>query len=103
MQNDILTVEITVTQCNKKRTNTQSKHTFTLRYPSFNYIEILHFITIIIALYNKYTFTVIPITQMYKVINITGHRGGTVAKVLRYKSGGRWFDPSWCHWSFSLT
>jgi hypothetical protein len=20
-----------------------------------------------------------------------------------YKSEGRWFDPSWCHWNFSLT
>ena len=24
-------------------------------------------------------------------------------KVLRYKSEGRWFDPRWCHWNFSLT
>ena len=31
-----------------------------------------------------------------------GDRGGTVVKVLRYKSEGRWFDPSWCHWNFSL-
>jgi len=23
--------------------------------------------------------------------------------VLCYKSEGRWFDPSWCHWYFSLT
>ena len=23
--------------------------------------------------------------------------------VLCYKSEGRWFDPSWCHWNFSLT
>ena len=23
-----------------------------------------------------------------------------VVKVLCYKSGGRWFDPSWCHWIF---
>ena len=30
-------------------------------------------------------------------------RGGTVVKVLCYKSEGRWFDPSWCHWNFSLT
>ena len=22
--------------------------------------------------------------------------GSTVVKVLCYKSGGRWFDPSWC-------
>ena len=30
-------------------------------------------------------------------------RGSKVVKVLCYKSEGRWFDPSWCHWSFSLT
>ena len=30
-------------------------------------------------------------------------RGGTVVKVPCYKSEGRWFDPSWCHWNFSLT
>ena len=30
-------------------------------------------------------------------------RGGTVVKVLRYKSEGRWFDSRWCHWNFSLT
>jgi len=30
-------------------------------------------------------------------------RGNTVFKVLCYKSEGRWFDPSWCHWNFSLT
>ena len=32
-----------------------------------------------------------------------GGRGGTVVKVLCYKSEGRWFDPRWCHWNFSLT
>ena len=32
-----------------------------------------------------------------------GDRGGTVVKVLCYKSKGRWFDPSWCHWNFSFT
>jgi len=32
-----------------------------------------------------------------------GDRGGTVFKVLCYKSEGRWFDPRWCHWNFSLT
>jgi hypothetical protein len=26
-----------------------------------------------------------------------------VVKVLCYKSEGCWFDPSWCHWNFSLT
>jgi hypothetical protein len=25
-----------------------------------------------------------------------GDRGGTVVKVLCYKSEGRWFDPTWC-------
>ena len=39
-----------------------------------------------------------PVTRVYR-----GDRGGTVVKVLRYKSEGRWFDPSWCHWNFSLT
>ena len=32
-----------------------------------------------------------------------GDRGSTVVKVLCYKSEGHWFDPSWCHWNFSLT
>ena len=32
-----------------------------------------------------------------------GDRGSSVVKVLCYKSEGRWFDPSWCHWHFSLT
>ena len=34
---------------------------------------------------------------------LVGDRGSTVVKVLLYKSEGRWFDPSWCHWNFSLT
>ena len=32
-----------------------------------------------------------------------GDRGGTVVKMLRYKSEGLWFDSRWCHWNFSLT
>ena len=32
-----------------------------------------------------------------------GDSGSTVVKVLCYKSEGRWFDPSWCQWIFSLT
>jgi hypothetical protein len=28
--------------------------------------------------------------------------GGTVVKVLCYKSEGRWFDSRWCHWNFPL-
>jgi len=38
-----------------------------------------------------------------KVLLLLGDRGSTVVKVLCYKSEGRWFDPSWCHWNFSLT
>ena len=34
---------------------------------------------------------------------LRGDRGGTVVKVLCYKSEGRWFDSRWCHWNFSLT
>jgi hypothetical protein len=36
------------------------------------------------------------------LISVRG-RGDTVVKVLCYKSEGRWFDPSWCHWNFSFT
>ena len=32
-----------------------------------------------------------------------GERGGTVVKVLCYKSEGCLFDSGWCHWNFSLT
>jgi len=31
-----------------------------------------------------------------------GDRGSTVVKALCYKSEGRWFDPTWFHWNFSL-
>ena len=34
---------------------------------------------------------------------VMGDRGSTVAKVLCYKSEGRWFDTSWCHGNLSLT
>ena len=32
-----------------------------------------------------------------------GDRGGTLVKVLCYKSESRWFDSRWCHLNFSLT
>ena len=32
-----------------------------------------------------------------------GDRRSTRVKVLCYKSEGRWLDPSWCLWNFSLT
>ena len=43
------------------------------------------------------------ITFPTRIANGTGDRGGTVVKVLCYKPEGRWFDPRWCHWNFSLT
>jgi len=42
-------------------------------------------------------------TRPYQISLLTnnfGDRSGTVVKVLCYKSEGRWFDPSWCHWIF---
>ena len=36
-------------------------------------------------------------------ISKSGDRCKTVVKVLRYKSEGRRFDSSWCHWNFLLT
>ena len=41
--------------------------------------------------------------NIYHITGYPGVRGGTVVKVLCYKSEGRWFDPSWCRWNFSLT
>ena len=37
-----------------------------------------------------------------KKCNHIDNRGRTVVKVLRYKSEGRWFDPSWCHLNFFI-
>jgi hypothetical protein len=34
---------------------------------------------------------------------VVGDRGGTVVKILRYKSEGHWFDSRWFLWNFSLT
>jgi len=34
------------------------------------------------------------------VTALTGDCGGSVIKVLCYKSEARWFDPSWCQWIF---
>ena len=42
-------------------------------------------------------------TDFCMVLSVWGDRGSTVVKVLRQKSEGRCFDPSWCHWNFSLT
>ena len=42
-------------------------------------------------------------TILIIVLKFYGDRGGTVFKVLCYKSEGRWFDSRWCHWNFSFT
>ena len=46
----------------------------------------------------------VPKLSLQRPISIsTNHKGDcgtTVVKVLCYKSEGRWFDPSWCHWMF---
>jgi hypothetical protein len=34
---------------------------------------------------------------------VDGDRGGTMVKVLCYKSEGCGFDSRWCYWNFSLT
>ena len=38
-----------------------------------------------------------------QLLTKNGDRSSTVVKVLCYKSEGRWFDPSWCHWNIPLT
>ena len=45
-------------------------------------------------------FLVKPIFAIYFRKLLVTDRGGTVVTVLRYKSEGRWFDPSWCQWTF---
>ena len=40
------------------------------------------------------------ILHIFWVMGVMGGRYSTVVKVLCYKSEGRWFDPSWCHWNF---
>ena len=48
---------------------------------------------------------ILPVISSCPVLLQTSgwRRGGSVVKVLCYKSDGCWFDPSWCHWNFSLT
>ena len=41
--------------------------------------------------------------KIYSGADNRGDPCGTVVKALCYKSEGHWFDPSWCHWNFSLT
>ena len=49
----------------------------------------------------RYTYTFRRFTYHFWILNVViGDCSSTVVKVLCYKSEGRWFDPSWCHWNF---
>jgi len=48
----------------------------------------------------RHAWLFVSFTDLTVVNSIKGDRGGTVVKVLCYKSEGHWFDPSWCHWIF---
>ena len=43
-----------------------------------------------------------PVVDL-NMYTLEGDRGGTVVKVLCYKSEGHWFDSGFCHMNFSLT
>ena len=43
---------------------------------------------------------IIEQVNLFNSLGNIGDRGSTVVRVLCYKSEGRWFDPSWCHWIF---
>ena len=53
--------------------------------------------------HNQFSVTAFLVKKVICTYILSGDRGSTVVKVLRYKSEGRWFDPSQCHWNFSLT
>ena len=44
-----------------------------------------------------------PCSSAYIKFYCLRYCGGSMVKVLRYKSEGRWFDSRWFHWKFSLT
>ena len=56
--------------------------------PPYSFVLCTETIVVVLSFFTKYT-------------ELFGDRGGTVVKVLCYKSEGRWFDLSWCHWNFS--
>jgi len=79
----------------RRRRNTQKKELLYFRivhrYASSSTISKLY-----IQFY-AYSLFIVIYTQLL------GDRGSSVVQVLCYKSEGRWFDSSWCHWNFSLT
>ena len=69
---------------------------------------ITHFTLYIFRVINTYKskiyFQLVALVHIYKTATPTrADRGSALVKVLCYKSEGRWFDPSWSHWNFSLT
>ena len=70
----------------------------------FTYKSFYTFCNLITCLIKRYTRRYARNTDSFKfVLLVLGGRSITVVKVLCYKSEGRWFDPSWCQWMFSLT
>ena len=69
------------------------------------FIDLFIRVSLICILIRFFIYVIIsPDHQIYlSYILLYGDRGSTVVKGLCYKSEGRWFDPSWCHWNFSLT
>jgi hypothetical protein len=69
----------------------------------FGNLLIQYFVTLFVWLLLLFHF----LTRLVKWITTEDEAGtadgGTVVKVLRYKSEGRWFDYRLCHWNFSLT
>jgi hypothetical protein len=43
------------------------------------------------------------LSEMHDTAMVGTADGGTVVKVLCYKSEGHWFDSRWCYWNFLLT
>ena len=80
----------------KKYISVTSKQTPSLNFSHHNFASIYR---LSIAL-NTPAFL-----QVFDMITLIlgGDRGGTVVKVLCYKSEGHCFDPRWRHWNFSLT
>ena len=68
-----------------------------------NYVEYLQYRRLSVLLRNQnigsHTF-VLFFGIIQGSIPFSRDRGSTVVNVLRYKSVGRWLDPSWCQWIF---
>ena len=76
-------------------------HVCNIQNPNSNPVYVMHYICKAVNHIMLLQFPVIPLTLC--IYNSPGDRGSSVVKVLCYKSEGRWFDPSWSHWNFSLT